>query len=68
MIDLEAVHKLKVKDGDVLVVPEHTSYEDAELLGEALQFVDPGCRVIVIRGPVEQLDVGAMNKLGWYRA
>ncbi|BBN53345.1 hypothetical protein TRE132_14700 [Pseudomonas chlororaphis subsp. aurantiaca] len=68
MIDLEAVHKLKVEDGDVLVVPEHTSYEDAQLLAEALQFVDPGCRAIVIRGPVEQLDVGAMNKLGWYRA
>ncbi|MEL7551949.1 hypothetical protein AAGV37_18910 [Pseudomonas protegens] len=68
MIDLEAVHKLKVEDGDVLVVPESTEPEDMELLAEALQFVDPGCRAIVIRGPLEHLDVGAMNKLGWYRA
>ncbi|MFJ3410556.1 hypothetical protein [Pseudomonas protegens] len=68
MIDLEAVHKLKVEDGDVLVVPENTEPEAMELLAEALQFVDPGSRVIVIRGPLEHLDVGAMNKLGWYRA
>jgi hypothetical protein len=68
MIDLEAVHKLRVEDGDVLVVPESAKAEDMELLAEALQFVDPGCRAIVIRGPLEHLDVSAMNKLGWYRA
>ncbi|WP_053149967.1 hypothetical protein [Pseudomonas protegens] len=68
MIDLEAVHKLRVEDGDVLIVPESAKAEDMELLAEALQFVDPGCRAIVIRGPLEHLDVGAMNKLGWYRA
>ncbi len=68
MIDLEAVHKLKVEDGDLVVVPANTSYQDIQQLGEALQFVDPGCRAIVIRGPVERLDLAAMNKLGWYRA
>ncbi|WMN19833.1 hypothetical protein QL104_10600 [Pseudomonas piscis] len=68
MIDLEAVHKLKVEDGDLVVVPASTSHEDMQQLGEALQFADPGSRVIVIRGPVERLDLAAMNKLGWYRA
>ncbi|WP_085600874.1 MULTISPECIES: hypothetical protein [unclassified Pseudomonas] len=68
MIDLEAVHKLKVEDGDLVVVPANTTHNDMQQLAEALQFVDPGCRAIVIRGPVERLDLAAMNKLGWYRA
>jgi hypothetical protein len=68
MIDLEAVRKLDVQDGNLLVVPENTEQADMELLCEALAYVTPDCRVVIVRGPVELLDVGGMNKLGWYRA
>jgi hypothetical protein len=68
MIDLEAVRKLDVQDGNLLVVPENTEQADMELLCEALAYMTPGCRVAIVRGPVELLDVGGMNKLGWYRA
>ncbi|MBB6153701.1 hypothetical protein HDC30_000895 [Pseudomonas sp. JAI115] len=67
MIDYEAVRKLKVEDGDLLVVPETTEQDDMQLLGEALQMMN-GCRAVIVRGPIKQLDVAAMNKLGWYRA
>lgn len=68
MIDLEAVRKLDVEDGNLLVVPENTEQADMELLCEALAYMTPGCRVVIVRGAVELLDVGGMNKLGWYRA
>jgi hypothetical protein len=68
MIDLEAVRKLDVEDGNLLVVPENTEQADMEQLCEALAYMTPGCRVVIVRGPVELLDVGGMNKLGWYRA
>lgn len=68
MIDLEAVRKLDVQDGALLVVPENTGQADMELLCEALAYMTPGCRVVIVRGPVELMDVGDMNKLGWYRA
>lgn len=68
MIDFEAVRKLKVQDGDLLVVPESTEQEDMEVLAEALHLMTPGCRAVIVRGPIAQLDTGAMNKLGWYRA
>lgn len=68
MIDIDQVRRLNVQDGDLLVVPENTECDGMELLSEALQFLMPGCRVIIVRGPVQQLDVSAMNKLGWYRA
>jgi hypothetical protein len=66
MIDYEAVRKLKVEDGDLLVVPASTEHEDMQLLGEALQMMN-GCRAVIVRGPLQQLDTAAMNKLGWYR-
>lgn len=68
MIDVEKVQRLNVQDGDLLVVPENTETHGMELLSEALQYLMPGCKVIIVRGPVQQLDVGSMNKLGWYRA
>lgn len=68
MIDLDVVQRLNVKDGDLLVVPQDTDQQDMELLCDALYVLMPGCKVIIVRGPVQQLDVGAMNKLGWYRA
>lgn len=68
MIDLDAVQRLNVKDGDLLVVPANTDQHDMELLCDALYVLIPGCKVVIIRGPVHQLDVDNMNKLGWYRA
>ncbi|MNP48104.1 hypothetical protein D3C76_1421980 [compost metagenome] len=68
MIDIDAVKRLNVQDGDLLVVPEDSDQHDMELLINALYVLMPGRKVIIIRGPVQQLDVGDMNKLGWYRA
>jgi hypothetical protein len=68
MIDLDAVQRLNVQDGELLVVPENTEQVGMEQLAEALHFLTPGCKVIIVRGPLEKMDVSAMNKLGWYRA
>jgi len=68
MIDIDAVKRLNVQDGDLLVVPEDSDSHDMELLINALYVLMPARKVIIIRGPVQQLDVGDMNKLGWYRA
>lgn len=67
MIDLDAVRTLKVQDGDLLVVPENTETEGMQQLFEALRYLMPDIKVILVRGPVEQLDVKTMNQLGWYR-
>ena len=67
MIDLKAVRRLNILDGDLLVVPENTEQEGMEQLAEALHFLTHGCKVVIIRGPVDQLDVATMNELGWYR-
>ena len=68
MIDLDDVRALRVQDGDLLVVPHNTETECMHDLIEALRQVQPDARVIIIRGPVEHLEVTAMNQLGWYRA
>ncbi len=67
MIDFEAVQKLRVQDGDLLVVPESTEQDDMQVLAEAIQLMN-GARAVIVRGPIKQLDSAAMNKLGWYRA
>lgn len=67
MIDFEAVQKLQVQDGDLLVVPESTEQDDMQVLAEAIQLMI-GARAVIVRGPIKQLDTEAMNKLGWYRA
>ena len=67
MIDFEAVQKLKVQDGDLLVVPESTEEDDMQLLAESIQIMS-GARAVIVRGPIKHLDTAAMNKLGWYRA
>jgi len=67
MIDFEAVQKLRVQDGDLLVVPESTKQDDMQLLVESIQLMN-GTRAVIVRGPIKQLDTCAMNKLGWYRA
>ena len=68
MIDFDAVQKLRVQDGDLLVVPESTDQEDMVVLAEALQIMTPGCQAVIVRGPIKHLDTASMNKLGWYRA
>lgn len=68
MIDLDDIRALRVQDGDLLVVPHNTETEGMHDLIEALRQVQPDARVIIIRGPVEHLDIDAMNQLGWYRA
>lgn len=67
MIDFDEVEKLRVQDGDVLVVPQSTEHDDMQLLAESIQIMN-GARAVVVRGPIKQLDTAAMNKLGWYRA
>lgn len=67
MIDFDAVQKLRVQDGDLLVVPESTEQDDMQVLAEAIQLMS-GARAVIVRGPIKQLDTEAMNKLGWYRA
>lgn len=67
MIDFDAVEKLRVQDGDVLVVPESSEQDDMQLLDEAIQLMS-GARVVIVRGPIKQLNAAAMNRLGWYRA
>lgn len=67
MIDFEAVKKLRVKDGDLLVVPDSTEQADMERLAECIQLMN-NARAVIVRGPIQQLDIAAMNKLGWYRA
>lgn len=67
MIDFKAVQKLRVQDGDLLVVPESTEENDMQLLAESIQLMN-GARAVIGRGPIKQLDTAAMNKLGWYRA
>lgn len=67
MIDFEAVQKLRVQDGDLLVVPESTEQDDMLRLAECLQLMND-VRAVIVRGPIKQLDTAAMNKLGWYRA
>lgn len=67
MIDFKAVQKLRVQDGDLLVVPESTEQDDMLRLAECLQLMND-VRAVIVRGPIKQLDTAAMNKLGWYRA
>ncbi|MGY4638159.1 hypothetical protein [Pseudomonas sp. TE24901] len=67
MIDFEAVKKLRVQDGDLLVVPDSTEQADMERLAECIQLMN-NARAVIVRGPIMQLDTAAMNKLGWYRA
>ncbi|SDU88022.1 hypothetical protein [Pseudomonas mucidolens] len=67
MIDFEAVEKLQVQDGDLVVVPESTEQDDMVRLAECIQLMN-GARAVIVRGPIKLLDTPTMNKLGWYRA
>ncbi|ARB31578.1 hypothetical protein B5P22_31215 [Pseudomonas tolaasii] len=39
MIDFKALQKLRVQDGDLLVVPESTEQDDMQLLAESIQIM-----------------------------
>ncbi len=67
MIDFKAVKKLRVQDGDLLVVPDSTDQADMERLAECIQLMN-NARAVIVRGPLKLLDDATMNKLGWYRA
>ena len=67
MIDFKAVKKLRVQDGDLLVVPDSTDQADMERLAECIQLMN-NARAVIVRGPLKLLDDAIMNKLGWYRA
>ncbi|MEX5559110.1 hypothetical protein Q1J45_16215 [Pseudomonas rhodesiae] len=67
MIDFKAVQKLRVQDGDLVVVPESTEEDDMVRLAECIQLMN-NARAVIVRGPINQLDTAAMSKLGWYRA
>jgi hypothetical protein len=68
MIDFDAVQRLNVQDGDLLVVPEDSDQQDMVQLRDALRIQNPQRKVIIIRGPIQHLDIRDMNQLGWYRA
>lgn len=65
MIDFDAVQRLNVRDGDLLVVPENSDQHDMVQLRDALCIQNPQRKVIIIRGPIQHMDVGDMNQLGW---
>lgn len=67
MITTDQVRKLSPQDGDVFVVPQNTSDEDAKALVDAVRAAVPDIKAILIRGDLEQLDEAAMNAAGWYR-
>ncbi|MGY2231585.1 hypothetical protein HX780_11445 [Pseudomonas tolaasii] len=67
MIDFDAVQKLQIQDGDLVVVPGSMEQADMVRLAECIQLMN-GARAVIVRGPIKQLDTAAMNKLGWYRA
>ena len=68
MIDFDAVQRLNVQDGDLLVVPEHSDQQDMVQLRDALRIQNPQRKVSIIRGPIQHMDVGDMTQLGWSRA
>jgi len=68
MIDFDAVQRLNVQDGDLLVVPEDSDQQDMVQLRDALRIQNPQRKVIIIRGPIQHMDISDMNHLGWYRA
>lgn len=67
MITTDQVRKLSPRDGDVFVVPQNISDEDAKALVDAVRAAVPDIKAILIRGDLEQLDEAAMNAAGWYR-
>ncbi|PBK04011.1 hypothetical protein CNQ84_11705 [Pseudomonas abyssi] len=65
---LDAIRKLKIEDGDVLVLPQDVSPSDINQFMDTLrELVSPPQRVLVIGGPIDKLSEADMNAAGWYR-
>ena len=65
---LDAIRKLKIEDGDVLVLPQDVSLSDINQFMDTLrELVLPPQRVLVIGGPINKLSEADMNAAGWYR-
>ncbi len=67
-LDLDAVRKLNVQPGDMLLVPEDVDLESMEELANALRKVNRRGKVLIIRGlDMQKLPETEMNAAGWYR-
>lgn len=67
-IDLDQLRRIDPQDGDVLVLPADFSPTLMREFHEALLFIKPGIKCMVIRGDLNRLSVSEMNAAGWYRA
>ena len=66
---LDAIRKLKVEDGDVLMLPQDVSPSDINKFMDTLrELATPPERVMVIVGPLDKLSEADMNAAGWYRS
>lgn len=63
---VQKLHALRVRTGDVLVLPAETEIEQVEAFRKALGYVMAGPCFIAL-GDVQKLDEAEMNALGWYR-
>ena len=65
---LDAIRKLKIEDGDVLMLPQDVSPSDINQFMDTLrELATPPERVMVIVGPLYKLSEADMNAAGWYR-
>ncbi|WVM88868.1 hypothetical protein UMZ34_23620 [Halopseudomonas pachastrellae] len=65
---LDAIRKLKIEDGDVLMLPQDVSPSDINKFMDTLrELATPPERVMVIVGPLDKLSEADMNAAGWYR-
>ena len=68
MIDIDRIKQLTPLDGDVFLLPAHTSEETAQQFAEALHIAKPGIKAFVAIGELEQLSEAEMNAAGWSRS
>lgn len=63
---VQKLHALRVRTGDVLVLPAEVEIEQVEAFRKALSCVMAGPCFIAV-GDVQKLDEAEMNALGWHR-
>jgi hypothetical protein len=65
---LDAIRKLQINDGDILVLPQDLAPSDINQFMDTLrEAVPPPQHVVVIVGPLDKLSEADMNAAGWYR-
>lgn len=64
---IQAFNRLRLQDGDVLLVQEDMDPETIRQIGEALIERHPGMRLLFCLGSIEQVPEATMNAMGWYR-